>query len=188
MGMDLNNINLISLMPQFMQQDPIAKGLCAALQPQFRQLADETKICLLMPRISELNGSILDELAWELHIDFWDAGADEEKKRELLKNSLKIHMTRGTPAAVETLIQTMFNDGYVEEWFEYGGEPYMFRVITNNASVTTDKATQFIRALNSVKNLRSWLEKVIITLSEPLDFYYAGIVHTGDHITVRQVG
>lgn len=188
MGMDLKNLNLLSLMPKFMQHDQVTLGLCASIQPQFRQLSDEAKVCLILPRIKELKGPILDELAWELHIDFWDASAEVEQKRELIRNSFIIHMTKGTPAAVERLIQTMFNDGYVEEWFEYGGDPYMFRVITNNASVTTDKAAQFIRALDSVKNLRSWLEKVIITLSETMNFYYAGIVHTGENLTIRQVG
>lgn len=94
---------------------------------------------------------------------------------------------KGTPSAVEELISTLFDEGRVEEWFEYGGEPYTFRVVTNNSSVTQDRAMEFIKALNSVKNARSWLDRVIITQMEDMQLYFAGIVHTGDNLTIRQV-
>lgn len=186
MGMDLSNINLLSLQTSFMRQDPTTQALCAALEPQFRKLADEVKACLIYAKVDELDNTALDELACEMHVDFYDANASLEQKRDLIKKSLIIHETKGTPYAVETLISALFGEGYVEEWFEYGGDPYTFRVLTNNAAVTNEKAQEFIKALNSVKNARSWLDSVIITLNEDLPLYFAGIVHTGDFITIKE--
>ncbi|MFQ9474035.1 MAG: phage tail protein [Oscillospiraceae bacterium] len=33
----------------------------------------------------------------------------------------------GTPAAVNRIIETIFETGYIEEWYEYDGEPHHFR-------------------------------------------------------------
>ncbi len=45
---------------------------------------------------------------------------------------MAVHTFRGTPYAVEQVIQTYFGDGEVSEWFEYGGQPGMFKVVTTN--------------------------------------------------------
>jgi len=182
--MRLKELNLLSLQTLYMQQDETTKAICLALEPQLKEIANAIKLCVIYTRLEELNEKILDELAWEMHIDFWDSSIDIVKKRELIKSAFIIHMTKGTPYAVEKLISTIFDDGYVEEWFDYAGEPYTFRVVTNNSTVTNEKAKEFIRALDSVKNLRSHLDKVVITLSEELPLYFGGIVHTGDILTI----
>ncbi|WP_026486679.1 phage tail protein I [Caldanaerobius polysaccharolyticus] len=185
--MDLSNVDLLNLQTSYMKQDPTTQALCSALNPQFRQLADEVKACLIFSRIDELDDAALDELAWQMHVDWYDANADVEIKRNLIKSAIKVHRYRGTPFAVEEVIQSYFGDGYVQEWFDYGGDPYKFKVVTNNPSVTAEQADQFIKVLNKVKNVRSHLETIIVALSGEMDLYYAGVVHTGDFIEVRQV-
>lgn len=185
--MDLKSLDLLSLQTTYMKNDPTTKALCAALNPQFQQLADEVKVCLIYSRIDELDDVALDELAWQLHIEWYDSTVDIEVKKQLIKKAMEVHMYRGTPYAVEEVIQAYFGDGYVQEWFDYGGDPFMFKVITNNPAVTAELANQFIKVLNSVKNIRSHLETIIVALSGEMNFYYAGVVHTGDFIEVRQV-
>jgi len=186
--MELSNADLLSLQSGYMQKDITTIALCKALTPQFQKLAQETKLCHIYSRINELAEQILDELAWQMHIDWYDATADVSIKRQLIKTSIVVHMYRGTPYAVEELISTYFGDGYVEEWFDYGGEPGMFKVVTSNASITAELADQFTRVLNSAKRASAHLEEIIITLSGEMDIYLGAIVHTGDFIEVRQVG
>ena len=38
--MDLTNLDLLSLQPQFLQQDPVTIALCKAFQPVFVQLGE----------------------------------------------------------------------------------------------------------------------------------------------------
>jgi len=185
--MDLKNVDLIKLQTSYMKNDPTTQALCAALIPQFQQLADEVKACLIYSRVNELDDIALDELAWQMHIDWYDSTAGLETKRQLVKDAITIHRYRGTPYAVEQLISVYFGDGYVQEWFEYGGEPYMFKVITANTSVTGDQAAQFAKVLNSVKNVRSHLEEIIISLTGEMQTYFAGVMHTGDKLTLKQV-
>ena len=185
--MDLKNIDLLSLQTTQMQQDPTVIALCSSLNPQFQHLGEEVKACLIYSRVDYLNDNILDELAWQMHVDWYDSTASIDIKRNIIKNSLKVHQHRGTPYAVELVVQNYFGDGRVEEWFEYNGNPYMFKVVTSNASVTSELANQFTMAVNSVKNLRSHLEQIVIELSGEMDLYLAGVIHTGDKITIEQV-
>lgn len=183
--LNLKDVDLLSLQTTHMKKDPTTQALCAALTPQFQQLAEEVKLCLIYSRVAELDHVALDELAWQMHIDWYDKTLDINKKRQLVKKASEVHRYRGTPYAVEEVIKTYFGDGYIQEWFEYGGEPYMFKVITSNPSVTGEQAQQFINVLNSVKNIRSHLEEIIIALSGEMHLYSAGVVHFADFITIK---
>lgn len=84
-------------------------------------------------------------------------------------------MTAGTPAAVEELVAIVFGEGEVSEWFEYGGEPYWFKIRTN-ALLTEDMTTYFSEMIRRVKNTRSHIEAIEIhrTIEQTL---YAGCCH-----------
>lgn len=185
--MKLENVDLLSLQTSSMKQDPTTKALCTALTPHFKKVAEEAKLCLIYNRVNELDSAALDELAWQMHVDWYDATLDVDKKRQLIKTAVEVHQYRGTPYAVEEVIKTYFGDGYVQEWFEYGGAPFMFKVISANPSVNGEQTEQFLKVLNSVKNVRSHLEGIVITLVGEMDSYFAGIVHTGDKLEIRQV-
>lgn len=187
MMINLGNVNLINLQTKHMQQDPTTRALCEALNPHFQQLADEVKACLIYPRVNLLDHAALDELAWQMNITWYDTNADLDIKRQLAKSAIKVHKHRGTPYAVEEVIQTYFGDGYVLEWFEYGGAPYMFKVVTNNPTITGEQANLFIQVLEKVKRKSAHLEAIIIALSGEMNMYYAGVVHTGDRLEIRQV-
>lgn len=185
--MDLNNIDLLELQTKTMQKDTTTKGLCSALTPQLNLISNQTDSILIYSNIDELSSEVLDILAWQFRVDWYVANADIETKRRLIKSAFKVHKTKGTAYAVEQVVQDMFGDGEVQEWFEYGGEPYHFKVITTNASVTDELANQFNMVVNAVKRCSTVLEQIIISLSGELGLYSAGVVHTGDNITIRQV-
>lgn len=185
--MDLSNLDLLSLQSSHMKKDPTTIALCQVLNPYFQQLAEEAKLCLIYSRIDELDDAVLDELAWEFHINWYNSTAELTVKRQIVKDSILVHMYRGTPFAVEQVIQTYFGDGFVQEWFEYGGLPGMFKVVTSNSSVTAELANQFISVLNSVKRKSAHLEEILIALSGEMELYFGCAVHTGDFLEIRQV-
>ena len=184
---DLYSISLVDIMPDSLKRDPEMVAMAKAFTPEIQSLSRETLLCLLEDQIDHLSSDLVDHLAFERHVDFYDPELPIEVRRDLVKNSLPWHRRKGTPAAVEELITTVFGDGRVEEWFEYGGKRGYFKVITNNRSATTEQALLFMRALNSVKNTRSWLEKIEISQVEDHNLYFAGIIHMGDKITLWQV-
>jgi hypothetical protein len=79
-------------------------------------------------------------------------------KRDLVLKSLDWHFRKGTPSVVEDIVSTVFSKAIVEEWFEYDGLPYRFRVATEESMPDTETRSNLIRAINSVKNTRSFFE------------------------------
>jgi P2-related tail formation protein len=184
---DIKEVDILKLQTNYMQQDDTTKAISAVLTPQFRALSLDVKQCLILGRVDDLIEEVLDELAEELHIEWYDSTASIDVKRSLVMNSDKVHMYLGTPYAVEQVIQDYFGDGEVEEWFEYGGRPFFFRVITSNPSVTSELANQFTKAVESVKRKSTRLEQIIIQLSGEMSIYLGAVIHTGDNYIVRQV-
>jgi len=193
---DIYTINLLDILPPSIKGDPQVQAMAAAITPELQAVSNEIHRCILIPRVIKLKDpdypiefpdGVVDLLAWQFHVDFYNPDYPIEIKRDLVSNALNGHRRKGAPMAVEDLIATIFGDGRVVEWFEYGGEPYYFKIITGNQTVTNEQSEEFLRALNSVKNTRSWLEAVEITITDDLLIYLAGIVHAGDNLILEQV-
>lgn len=184
---NIRDISLVELLPPNLAQDPKVKAAAEALDAELKVVTQAVDQCLIISRIDGLPEDVLDLLAWQFHVDFYEPDLPIEQKRELIKKSIVFHKRKGTPKAVEDLVIAIFGDGQVKEWFEYGGQPYHFKVLTNNGSATTTDVQRFTRAVESVKNARSVLEAVEITLTDDMELYLAGVVHVGEYYEARQV-
>jgi len=183
--MDLQNFDLLKLQTKFMRQDKSVAGFSAAAEEQFKKLSGETDKAMIYARISELPDEVLDILAWQFGADWYNATVDVDVKREAIQDVLYLAKIRGTPAAVQGIVEIYFGDGRVEEWFEYGGSPGYFRVLTSNPEATNEKAQQFTRAVESVKRKSQWLEAVVLEETIPIDdLYFGGVLHIGEYITI----
>ena len=162
--MKLTEISLLALQTAFMQRDLTTKGFCAGLNGELQDLATKTYNILMFQALNtvgdtEFGNELVDELAWQFHVDYYDKNADFEVKRNLVKQSIRIHQKKGTPQAVIDLLNTAFpTDTLLLEWFDYGGKPYHFKVVTSSLDDIDKDA--FIKALNTVKNARSYLDGI----------------------------
>ena len=186
--MKLNDIDFISLLPQFMHDDDAVKGLAAGVNEIVRELAPSVTQLSTWDHIDRLSEAELDELAWELNIQWYDSGAAIEVKRSLIKDSDKIYQRLGTKWAVENIIRTYFGDGHVEEWFEYDGEPGHFRVLSNNPSLNNERLTEFLNLLQKVKRASAKLDGIIITLASQVNMVAGVAYHETGHDTFVVVG
>lgn len=175
--------NLIKLFPHSLQQDEFVAALIEAFEIQVKELYEEFSTYTT----NDLPDVLIDYLAFEKHVDFYDSTLSIETKKALVKESTHMHRIKGTKAAIELLVSTVFGDGKVEEWFDYDGSPYTFRVSSSNPSATTEKAVEFIKIVNSVKNRRSHLKSVSILQTEEMSLYWGGVVHEGNYEEYRQV-
>ena len=122
---------------------------------------------LIYPAIDMLGSELINTLAIQMHCDFYDDTLPLTVRRNLVKNSIAWHRIKGTPAAVEQMIQTVYQTGVVEEWFDYGGEPFFFKVNLGDSQITTQKIKNLIKMINVSKNVRSWLE--VLRFSKSID-------------------
>lgn len=178
--MKLENLDFIELLPRFMQEDKAVQGLAAAMNDIIPGLAASVSKLSTWDCIDELSGAELDELAWELNIEWYDKNAPIEVKREIVKDSDITHQLLGTKWAVERVINTYFGDGQIEEWFEYGGDPGHFRVLSSNPTINNDRLTEFLALLDKIKRASAKLDSVVISnsgnvvLSQGVGFHDVG--------------
>lgn len=185
---------LTDIMPGNITKKPEVKALSYALQQACRLLYRYSQRLYIYSNLDEQPEGIIDLLATELRTQYYRSTMDINTKRQLVKNTLVWYMGAGTPAAVEELVAMVFGDGKVEEWFEYGDEPYYFRITVNSAP-TPNMISYLDDMIGKVKNVRSHLRAVDIHRTVQQEFFAgAGVVQryrpaaiTDGHVANREV-
>ena len=163
----------MDLLPESLTRDPQIQACIEGLDEELRKLSNDIHETLLISRIDELSEDILDLLAWQFHLDFYQpTELNIETKRQLIRESIADHRIRGTPAAVEKLLTTVFKNAQVKEWWEFDGNPYEFRIEQLGRSLATEQDyADFEKALDVAKNVRSHLESFTVKFIRILEFF-----------------
>lgn len=171
-------------LPSSIDREPV-KSLAKMWDDMLAEFMN-TNTLLLWSSIDTEPESVIDHLAYQLHVDDYDSGLPIETKREMVKNSIDIHRHKGTPYAVEKAVQTIYSDSKTEEWFEYGGKPYYFKVtlITAPLRGETDIA-KLVRAINAAKNVRSWLDGIEFIRRINFNKYFAGWCGVSKKVNIK---
>ncbi len=183
--MKLQNMEFIELLPRFMQDDAANVGLSRGIDAIVKMFAAYGKHLSTWAAIDELTEAELDELAWEKNVTWYEHSADIETKRKIIKDSDEVKKQLGTGWAVERVVRAYFGEGYIEEWFEYGGEPGRFKVVSSNPSITQDELDKFLRILERVKRKSAHLENVSIGLTGRGDVRMGIGRHESEKVTIR---
>ncbi|WP_342563187.1 phage tail protein [Paenibacillus sp. FSL R7-0345] len=181
---NIQKASLLDLLPSPLRNDPAMSAAAISLDTQLQETTAMIAALDIFGRWTEWTEAETDELAVQYRPPYYDPDLPLEQKRLLVKTSIPFHRQKGTAAAVEDLIAILFGEGAVEEWWEYGGDPYHFRVVTNNADVTAARAREFIDAVDAVKRISAVLDSVTISQSEGLPLYIGGFLHFGEQITI----
>lgn len=157
----LHGDGLKASLPESISGDKEIQAITIAIQEQLQTIQKRISLTLLLPHLDELPETLVDELAWEYHVDFYRPELPVEKKRSLVRQAIAWHRIKGTPAAVESVCSAVFQSASVEENWQYGGEPYHFKVKVIRESVPdTTVIDMLVDAINSTKNTRSWLDEI----------------------------
>lgn len=158
---NVESLSLLDILPANILEDEKVAAAAQALDREIKEVTKATIEVLHISRIDELPEAVVDLLAWQWHVDFYDQNLSLEKRRALVKNSIRWHMKKGTKAAVEEMVQTVFEGGRVTEWFEYNGEPYHFKIdLLEAPGISQENIDTVVRLVKAVKNTRSWLDSV----------------------------
>ena len=157
MNRGITKENLLLIMPPALTRDKSIMALAAADAEALAARLEEIDRVRIISNIDGLDEAVLDILARDFKVDWYDPDYSLEEKRRTVKSSWRVHKTLGTKAAVERAISAIYPETTVEEWFEYGGEPYHFRLRINLANDSGDitKQRRVFQRLNFYKSLRS---------------------------------
>lgn len=174
---------LTDIMPGNITKNPEVKALSYALQQACRLLYRYNQRLYIYTNLNEQPEEIVDLLAAELRTQYYRNTLDLATKRQLVKNTLIWYMSAGTPEAVEELVAKVFGEGRVKEWFQYGGQPYYFKILTN-APMNQESIKRFQNMIARVKNVRSHLENMEFDRILEHHLYSCGVCITGSYADI----
>jgi phage tail P2-like protein len=179
----LDDLNLVDILPDSLKKDEVTLAIAEIVNDEFKKLLK--KIEILDPRTAPPSFA-LDMVAYEEHVDFYDVNLPEQQKRALIENAELFHKRKGTPWAVEQALKLLNIEGTVREWYEYGGDPFYFRIETEKTLMNED-LTRLVKMVYATKNKRSWLEDVTIKRTNQMDLFTGGIISEWKSITLNPI-
>ncbi len=129
----LTKENLMTTLPLALRGDPAVTVLAETIAETLARRLEEADRVRIFANIDRLEEPLLDILARDLKVDWYDYDYPVAAKRAVIKSSVLVHKRLGTVYAVKAALGSVFPGSEVEEWFDYGGEPYRFQVTLNTA-------------------------------------------------------
>lgn len=149
--------DLSRLYPKFILQDKNGYAMAKAIEAgliYFLETVQAGIDCILDP--DKMPEWRLDEMAWELN-SLYDYTADVETKRRWIRDAIPLYSIWGTPKSVVDYLSGYFDAVELEEFWQYGGDPYHFR-LTLTGEWTGEKEAWARRAIERAKNVRSVMD------------------------------
>ena len=178
----INEIILQDVMPSNLLKDSNTNAIAESLNSELGQVSQVTREALILPRLDELDEQIVDMLAWQYHVDFYELADDIDMKRRMVRESLLWHMKKGTKYAIIKALDMLGIEAEYKNWYEFEPvhEPYTFEIY---AHVRDDyyrhhnyeeMVQNIYRAVNKSKAARSLMSRLEteIERQEEMQLYY----------------
>lgn len=192
---DYYNGKITDIMPDNLKHKPEVQAIGYAISNIVKKVWDMAMKSGIYASIDMLGEDALDLLAVELRTKYYGEWLTLEEKKKIVKKTLLWYCRAGTPYTVQELTDFVFQDAKMEEWFQYGGSAFLFRIMVNVVSqdMSLEKFLEFLQAVYGVKNTRSHLEAVIYTYRKDTEVKTAAAGGLGNIIkiktrTVRRIG
>lgn len=164
-------------------QDAESKALSAAFNAEFRPLVQyiqqKTQI---YSNVSQLDESVCDMLALIFDIHAYDQTFDIETKRDLVQGAIIASLYKGTALAVQRVISAVHGGAKLDEWFDYGGDPFMFKIFvdTNRKGISINDYDKLMDNIDAYKSARSVLEGITVNLKAQAQVVFGSAASAGD--------
>ena len=171
MAKDIELISLNDIIPPSISGDRHIQSIISAIDPELQNVSHDIREAFIISRINELPEEVLDLLAWQWHVDFYDIARTLEAKRAMVLKSIAWHRKKGTRGAIIEALEMLGVEAKFTSWQDLqdeGVQPYTFVIdakLTANFWQRVDwtKPTQTIRrAIEESKAARSWMSRLYV--------------------------
>ena len=131
----LSGSRFTDILPANLASQVETKAFAYAVGRQIEKLCAYSDAARTYAAIATMPEWLLDYMAVELRTPSYDENYSIKTKRALIEGSLLFYTQMGTPAAVNRIIETIFETGYIEEWYEYDGDPHHFRAYVGDGEL-----------------------------------------------------
>lgn len=179
--------SLLSAFPYALSRTEVYEILGSLAADELEELIEQKDFAKLYARIDELDSNILDILAKDFKIDWWDANAGIEAKRKTFASCIDIHKKLGTAGAVKNALTSMYEGAAVSEWFNYDGSPYHYKVDVDlgDGLGSSEKFNSIVSKSRTFANVRSVLDSVTFECTRTETCYVGCAIATGEKLTLR---
>lgn len=182
----LQQVSFSALLPPNLQ-DVQTRALGAAWDKAFRKLVNYAeRVSMTFAFVMELDEEMADHLCLSLDIKGYKADLSLQKKRLLIRSALLNYSRMGTKAALEDAVGIIHGGTSVQENWEYGGQPYFFRVAVDagQEKVAENPVGRLLDTIMEYKNARSWLQGITVDVIEPGSVYTGALPEMGTMLVI----
>lgn len=154
---------LLEAFPEVLRENGNTNALGKAVADALVEAKDLILLLRLYTNLDELPERILDILAVELRTQYYDTTLPIETKRTLIRNTLLWYKKAGTLSALRELVESVFGECQIREWFDYDGEPGHFRLESVDVAAAINNLPRFMDAMQRVKRLSAHLDEIAST-------------------------
>lgn len=145
------------LVPRFLYKDKNGYAISRAIERAFQYVAAKVENGIAVIQDPEqMPEWRLDEMAGELGC-LYDYSGTLESKRYWIANAIPLYAITGTPQAIYDFLGGVFDDIELEEFWQYDGDPFHFRV-TVEGVWTPENEAWARNAIAMAQNARSVLD------------------------------
>ena len=171
----LEQASYISIFPENLKKYKNLTAFSKNIEKTFKTyIVSKIQNLALFYNLEIQEDKVLDEIAWFFNIDKYRTDLDREIKIKLIKSAYWVHSKKGTKTAVISQLKNLNYEIKIEEWFEYGGRPFTFRLITGNESKDKNWLKNVLSLIEEYKNVRSILEAFYSLKEKEYRYYVAG--------------
>lgn len=155
----LTSDNLLRTFPEILKGDKKLFALAKVMANILSKRTSEIDEVAIYTQINNLPESLVDILADDFKVDWYGYNYDLDVKRDQVKDSFVVHRFLGTKSAMEKTMGDLYPGTQVEEWFDYEGDPYYFRILLDVTDQKVDISNDdLLRTINMFKPIRSHLQ------------------------------
>lgn len=156
----LTPANMLRTLPDVLARDEGMNALAQIVANAIAGLVEETRAVQIYTRIDELDEKVLDILAVDLRADWYDYNYSLATKRAMIRDSFFSHRHLGTKGSITQALRDIYPNSTLMEWFEYGGDPFFYRVIIDVTNTIEPADLGLIKKkINYHKSLRSHMDE-----------------------------
>lgn len=178
----IQDASLYEILPYNIKSDNVeVQALSYAIQQSISMLCKFSDGVRVMAAIDDMPERVIDNLTVELNLPCYHIESNINVKRALVKDAFIWHTIAGTASAIRRYFSTISQDTDIQEWFDYGGDPYHFRIIVTvpeNQEITEVILVDMAQQIFKLKNARSILDEALIVKEHNQDMQQAMTIGT----------
>lgn len=184
----LFDIELIDLFPNSSVQ---TQCLSYAFKKSMEEILKYSDRLCLLSDVDNLPEQILDYLAVEYMLPYYDGDFDIETKRKLVKDGKTWPFRAGTVDGLNKLIQNLFGNGRIVEWFDFDDVEDVnewvgyFDVEITGAIIGEESLERLETVLKRAKNESRWIRKVVSNCDTEQKVFFVNRTTDTDRIIIN---